>query len=433
MPLPLATESRQDCRVSNVRSAATASARRNRPDREDIGLAHTLLFLYRCVAGLTRRSFRSGSGSRPLPTVGFLAIGCVAGCFTDPINRAPVVGDVHQVGTAGRGKTATFMASGFDPDQDQITWTWAKEPGDCPGQNDPSTWPNDRTSGPAAAPATYVLDDPTLTSGRYCVWAFATDRYGATGAYPLTVDPADNPPIAVIRVVNGLKDAYPAYTAFELTAADSIDPDDDPLSYSWELHPPPGSMAIFIPCAGESSVNDDDTRRCFKADVSGQFQYGVSLTASDGKLASMANLQLNVLADIPPCIVSGVPQLPPGNPVPHQSYTNPSPVSVTVTDDGDTDQVHYTWFKSTNSAKLQYVDNADWPSLHLTASDYHPLDTANVRVEVRDRNVDEINQFLAACKDADFCPNPMGPAGAVCYLRATWHIVMDLPASGAGQ
>lgn len=441
----MATESRQDCRVSGAHDAATAGAsadrqhrQRYRQDREDIGLAHTLLFWYRCVAGLTQRSCRTncetigerGAGARR-PALLCVAVAAIAaGCFNHPINRAPVVNDVHQVGQAGHGKDATFMASGSDPDQDPLTWRWATAPKDCPDASVPSNWPSNTSPGQDGAPATYVVHDSTLTASRYCVWAFATDRYGSVGANNLTVDPADNPPVAAIRIVTPTQAAmYPAYTSFQLSADDSNDPDNDSLHYSWKLQKPANSNAIFIPCPGETIANDDDVVHCFKSDVSTPYQYMVSLTVSDGTLSSTTTISLNVQQDIPPCIALTAPMYMVG----FTGMASPSDSILvnSVVDDGDPKNIHFTWYGGKNDGPRRYIDSLDFKELTLSAIDnFVTGDIANVRVEVKDQNTDQIDMLLANCgDDAEFCTSPSLPLDhpeiTVCYIRVSWRIVMQ--------
>ena len=128
------------------------------------------------------------------------------------------------------------------------------------------------------APATYVVDDPSFTrSSHYCVWVFATDRYGAVDVRPLSVAPTDNPPVVTVFVTAdpGKANAptaspFPAYSTFQLSAL-ATDADEDPLTYKWSLDQrPAGSTVDLIPCPGNNG--DSDTLRCFTADQPGTFR-----------------------------------------------------------------------------------------------------------------------------------------------------------------
>lgn len=401
----------------------------SRRDREDVGLAHTLLFLFRCKARVTQRfRERNKPGAPVLAFLACLAAGSSAGCFTDPINHAPMVSSIDNVGDVLRGKMATFMAQGMDPDQDQLTWTWGKAADKCPDSANTGNWPQSIMPGDSGSPMTYDVPS-SLTSGPFCVWAFATDRYGAVGVRNQNFAPLNNPPIAIIRVLTPTpSDSYPAYSAFELSAEDSNDPDGDPLSYAWSLDQrAPQSMADFVACPGSSSVGDDDLHRCLQADTSGQ--YIVGLTVGDGVTTSHTSMTLMVLADRPPWIYATTPDF--RTTPSHGDPTDPAPVLVTqVNDDGDPypdptaplQTVHFTWYKGKNDDGLQYVDN-DSPRLVLSASDYQIGDVANVRLEITDRQTAAIAAILKACRDADFCADPQD---ATHFIRVTWRVVMDL-------
>jgi hypothetical protein len=448
----LATKSRQDWRVSGVRGAATTDARADRSDRVDIGLAHTLLFPYRCVAAVTRRLFSRQRYAAPrvlAPALAAAALAAASGCFTNPINRAPVITQINpSPGSPAKGQSATFTAIGSDPDQDQLTWTWIAKQGDCPDARDPATWPHDTMAGEPGAPATFVVSDQAYTkSPKYCVWAFATDRYGAVGAENLLVIPGDNAPVVTMQMVvdPGVVDpppgpVFPAYSTFQFTAVAS-DLDGDPLEYTWGLaQQPTGSRVTFSTCPGHSSPDDDDTRRCFTADLPGTYSVSVSVSANH-LTANAISQPLMVLADAPPCIDATTPLFavdPTANTkaLTTQGYYPDQKIRVdTVYDDGnpfpqlpDRDRPHFTWFLGTNDSGLHYVDNVDYQELPLSKSDYRQGDYVNARLEVKDQNGGAIDAILAACgNNADFCATPVIPAGrATCWVRVSWRIHLTL-------
>ena len=434
-------------------------------------MAHTLLNLSRCVAPVTqrlveRRSRRGHAFALPAVLFAIVVATATAGCFNQPINRAPVISKIDQAGQPFRGMAATFMADGYDPDQDQLTWTWDAKPaaGDscpdpnvparcsCPDPSVPARWPHDTTLGQPDAPATFVVNDSSLTSSPYCVWAFATDRYGAMTADDKLVNPTDNPPVASIQLRVDPGSAvpppgpnYPAYSTFQL-AAQASDADQDPLTYTWNLDQlPNGSGVTFTPCAGKTTFDQDPTLRCFTADVPGLYQ--VSLAVSDGiQTTNPPPVSLMVLGDAPPCIDVTDPKYGELNKkamTSHGSAANPDknqpmdPASIVVTsvyDDGDPYPVpeggkgpQFFWYLSKNSDKLQYVDYVDYQELTLASDNYTIGDVINVRLEVKDRNPDAVDKILASCGDADFCSTPTIPAGRVdCYVRVSWKILLDL-------
>ena len=414
-------------------------------------MAHTLLFPYRCVAELTQRLFMRLPGAAPRALV--LLFACAtsmlagAGCFTHPINRKPVISQVSQTpGPTPKGQPATFTAIGSDPDQDQLTWTWTAKSGDCPMDwTNPANWPKETTGGEPGAPATYVVDDSSLTkSPLYCVWVFATDRYGAMDARNLRVAPTDNAPVVTVRVAAnpGLANPppgpiFPAYSTFQFSALAS-DADNDPLTYNWKLDQRPSGSNVedLIPCPGD----DSDTLRCFTADLPGT--YGVSLTVSDGTMTVAATPAptVTVAGDAAPCIDTTDPMFSVGamnKAIPSMGFIDsPGPISVvTVYDDGNPYppraggvRPSFTWFKSKNDDKVKYVDNVDYFQLTLSKDEYQLGDYVNVRLEVRDQNPALVDSILAGCgDDAEFCAAPTIPAGRTsCWVRVSWRIQLTL-------
>jgi len=319
----------------------------------------------------------------------------------------------------------TYSAHGYDPDQDQLTWTWAVGQPPCPDPADPSRWPiTSAQPSTLASPTSYQIS-PVLTA--QCVWVFATDRYGAVAADNAPLAPADNPPQPVIRVVSPAPaDSYPAYSMFQLSGATSSDADGDPLVNAWRIDQAPlGSTAALVPCPTVT----DPTLQCLNVLVSGQ--YVVALTVDDGSTTTTASMTLNVLPDQPPCITMTTPMY--GGALLKDDPTAPNPIMVNmVTDDGDPfpnpasplQTVKFTWFKGKNDrGNLQYVDNGSFSMLNLVPTDYQPGDVANVRLEVHDRSTAVIDAILLGCGDADFCP--ITP-GSTCLVRGSWRIEMDL-------
>ena len=351
------------------------------------------------------------------------------GCFTSPINRAPLVTDLSADGVPLHGQAATISAHGYDPDGDQLAWTWAMAPYPCLDKGVPGNWPPALPSSNTASPTTYLVP-ASMTTSSSCVWAFATDRYGAVGVDNYGLVPSNNPPVASLRVV--MPDAatsYRAYTHFELAADQSTDADGDPLTYLPMLDQAPlGSTATLQSCP-DASISGDPRFVCLDVVLPGQ--YVVSMTVSDGNTTKIAYQTLTVLPDQPPCITMTTPMY--GTSLLKDDPTAPSPLVVNmVTDDGDPfpnpsnplQTVKFTWFKGKNdSGTLQYVDNGNFSMLYLVPTDYQPGDVANVRLEVHDRNTSAIDAILLGCGDAPTCP--IAP-GSTCLVRVSWRIEMDL-------
>src|SRR5216110_352484 len=96
------------------------------PDRKDLRLAHWLLRHLRCLAALTMRRSTGTAG-----VVMALALLACAGCFVDPINRAPYIASIDKIGTVQKNRDAELKITAYDPDSDPLTVTWAVETGRC--------------------------------------------------------------------------------------------------------------------------------------------------------------------------------------------------------------------------------------------------------------------------------------------------------------
>ena len=327
-------------------------------------------------------------------------------------------------GAPPRGSAVTYTAHGYDPDQDQLTWTWAEGSYPCPDPGNSVTWPM-RAASPEPSPTSYQIAAATSPE---CVWVFATDRYGAMTAANRPVVPADNPPQPVIRVVMPPPaDSYPAYSNFVLSGAFSSDADHDPLTYKWNLDQGPlGSTAALAPCADPTLA--DPSFQCLNVLVSGQ--YIVSLAVFDGTATTSTTLTLTVLPDRLPCIALTSHY---DDPIYQDDPANPKPIVVSmVSDDGNPypnpasplDTVKFTWFKGKNDGPLQYVDNGGFSELDLIPMDYQLGDVADVRVEIHDQNTAAIDAILHDCGEQPRCP--IAP-GSTCLVRMSWQIEMVLP------
>ena len=245
---------------------------------------------------------------RALPVLAALSAALAgAGCFTDPVNQPPQITALAARMPVVRGEPAWFTATVFDPDTDQppITPRWISVAGDCPVDTSPSHRPTGAQPVPSDMQDFMVGGD--ATGGSFCVWVFATDRYGATAVKMLQVRPDDRPPQARIDVVNpdctdtdpavptGCR--YPLYSDFSLSGASSSDPDGDPLAdYTWTFESTPaGSTATLAPCPLGGPATS-----CFSADLPGQYKVALSVRALQEQGSS--TITLSVADDQPPCI-----------------------------------------------------------------------------------------------------------------------------------
>lgn len=256
-------------------------------------------------------------------------------------------------------------------------------------------------------------------TGPFCVWAFATDCYGAVAVGNLSVDPVSLPPVAALALLSPpVTSRYPLYTTFQL-ANHSMDPESDPFTSTWKLEQPLGSMAQLLASGCQSDPTSTDVR-CFQADVPGHYEVTLTVTTPADNQSSMDTMALDVNMDTLPCIdlLSCVPKLdgtPTLDPTKGQSFIVPN-----VIDDGDpTPYAQFNWFFTVNGALLPFEHN--YSMLPIPPNQYHEGDTTKVRVEVYDRNRQAGIDALSRCGEmADMCAGD--PERPTCYQRVTWTV-----------
>jgi hypothetical protein len=367
-----------------------------------------------------------GCGKTVLLVVSWLALAGV-GCFTDPINRPPVVSGLGLVSPFVRGQPAWFTATVTDPDSDQgpISPTWAYVPEACPSDTSAANRP---TNAQALPPETQFMVPSDVTLARFCVWVFARDRFGALDVKFLEEDPVNRPPVVQIDVISptcvvasdpssAVACTFGLYASFVLSAAGSTDPEGDALTgYTWTLDSkPPGSNASPAPCQPST-----DDRTCFSADQPGQYRVSVAVSDSQqGQTDSM--ITLSVAEDQPPCIRTSTPLYL--NPLVIRNPMEDAAFSVDrVDDDGDpypataTGETHFTWYVGHGTLPLVTQDN-DFHSLNVGAESFVIGETGRVRVEIHDRKVPAIDDVLLGCGDAAVCAARPG-----CFQRVTWDL-----------
>lgn len=393
---------------------------------KDSRLAHSLLEHPECLTALTTRRPSNGpvlaaaaAGLRRghwRAGLSFLSLGVAClGCFTDPINRAPVVTSINaDVLPVMRGKPASFTATAYDPDSDSVTVSWAQRSGGCPDLSQAPT--------PAVTKERFPVEG-TETTGPFCVWAFATDRYGAVGMKNHDFVPGNLPPVAMMALLSPkAASLYPLYTTFELSN-ESKDPEADSFTSEWDFDRPPGSMAQLLATGCSMAASHNDVH-CFKADVPGQYTVTLTVTTEDNQ-SSTDTKTYTVNMDTLPCIAMPDPRIdgtPPLDPTQAQSFT-----VAMVIDDGDpyppppltSDVAHFNWFFTVKDA-LVSVEH-DYPTLPIPTNQYHEGDVAKIRVEVHDRNRKAVDDAFFRCGDAaDLCAgDPLRPT---CYQRVTWTV-----------
>jgi len=327
-------------------------------------------------------------------------------------------------GSVVKGQDATFTVGARDPDQDSLSLTWAVTR-ECLDPKTPANWPPAVTS---PSPSTFTVSKQD-TEARFCVWAFATDRYGAVGANNRVFDPsnpANQPPSARIVLLQPLAaTTYPLYTTFHLVGSGE-DPDGDPITqYNWlPLQGPPG--AEFGSCNDNSDV---ETNRCFTANTPGEYTAMLKVS-SRSPFQSTADesppypTKFTVMEDAPPCIQLTDPDAAAMG-VRRNTTDDAKTRTFTVKrvdDDGDKyppdpgqPTVSFTWSFGLKGGTLT-VANADYHE--LVSPPFDVLQESVVRVEVHDRRPDALKKLLAC--DKDFCEENQGSG---CFQRVTWTVV----------
>jgi hypothetical protein len=380
--------------------------------RKGIDLAYPLLTLAWCSSLVSERPRCRGWAG--VTRLAWLALIAGSACYTSPINRAPTVSKPESIGDIFRGQPASFTADAMDPDADPVTISWAYRDGACPDANDRAAQPAIQAKG-----STFPVASPDHA---FCIWAFATDSHQATDVNNNTFTPRSHPPVAVLDLANpDLASSYPLNTSFVFSRQRSFDPEDDPIEFEWSLTAPTGFTGELSTCDALGS----DANRCLRADFPGR--YVVTLTVNDESDGSQGRstappLTLDVAADQPPCIDKTSP--------PFGSFwvgdpTRDATFSVAhVDDDGDPQELHFTWFYGRINDPWTIVDN-DFPGLNIKADTFQVGDEADVRVEIRDRpNQVSIDNALLVCGNEALCSAQ--PQRPTCFQRVTWKVKWNL-------
>ena len=340
--------------------------------------------------------------------------------FLDPINVPPSIKIVFPE-QVWRGVPATFSADVTDDQSTPPNVEWARTDIPCPmTAGDSMQWPPNRT-----ASMTFTVDG-TMTRTPFCVWAVARDRYGAAAAAVMRVDPMNQPPKAALNIISPAGPGPYIFLSQFRFSSSSNDADNDPLTLTWNLAlQPPGSTAKLAPCSDAPMM---DSVRCLASDMPGAYE--IDLTVSDGTDSVIARVTVVVQEDKLPCIVSTLPDYAAGHVVHDKSASEDVFSVLQVADDLDpwpaaSSQLHFNWSVAAKGGAL-VSQGTDASTFHLAASAFQVGDTAEVRVDVADRNnAAEIQQTLAACGQ-DTCAVTEqqrafgGQSG--CLLRVGWTV-----------
>lgn len=362
---------------------------------------------------------RSGEDARRSVLLA-LSMSLASGCFLQSINRAPEVNAINQSGLFQRGEDVQFTASVNDPDGDDVELSWGAtlEPDGCPSKDDRSKWP-------ARMVASTFRVSGALTAGPFCVWVFATDRYGATGVLNQLFAAVDRPPVAVVDT-NRIMPLYRLYTAPRVDGSGSYDPDGDDLTFTWSLQSPSGSPVPLVSCG------DADTQAiaCFQATQPGVYTGSLVVTAL-GAASTPAPFSVRVLEDSFPCIALANHDLSETTVLLDSSVDQDFQI-LRVDDDGDafpptgpTQNATFAWFVTPPDAAVgtsPVAQDVFFPTLTIAPDTFKLGDVSVVRVEVHDRQVDAIERHLRACGDSPTCATTDPLTNATCYQRFSWNV-----------
>jgi hypothetical protein len=373
--------------------------------------------------------------------LGIALVVTAGGClYTDPINMPPTV-TISSPLHVWHHQDAQFTAIATDPDGGSVRIAWAHATGSCAAEAPPNQTP-------VADPATPYTVPAMDTVGTFCVWVFATDHDGATTTQKRPIDPEDHPPVADLQILRPDPTAagsFPLYTEMKLSAAHSVDPDGDPLSFDWKILPTATAQLAGAAAAGTLAPCREDNPSstetiCFVPPAPGQYTIRVTVNSLPGAAQVWVDRTFLVATDQMPCLADTTPPLTD----PLVVSTGASPLSFQVNrvvDDGDPYPVEpgggitsFSWFLGQDSAApagvgpvvpaaspVVYQQGATLPVFRVFPFMYRPGDRIRVQVEIHDRNPAPIDAVLAGCPaDAALCP----PA-SMCYQRKTWTVVFN--------
>ena len=219
------------------------------------------------------------------------------------------------------GDTVSLDGSGsVDPEGGPLTFAWSLD------------------AVPAGSAA--ILDDPTSPTptfladlaGDYEATLVVDDGVGScTTAVTITASIANNPPVC---------DAGPDQTAYigdkvTLDGSNTIDPDGDPLTWSWTFRLQPGSSTATISGSGKAVAS-------FVADVAGTFKARLRAYDATDKCYDDAVIKVTRLNNIAPVADAGADA--------ESCGLSTITVDGSASSDGDGDALTYTWTVSATPA-----------------------------------------------------------------------------------
>jgi hypothetical protein len=357
------------------------------------------------------------------------ALAASTGCllYTNRINRGPEV-TIDGPSMVFRGERPPFTAMPSDPDQDAgsllVDWRAQKlEPGGaCPPADGGLNVPPAPHVGLGATNTRFTLDGLT-TPGRTCVWVTVHDDEGASAVAGRTLEVQNHTPEAKIEIVKadpGAGDTFALYRPVHLTAAKSIDLDDDHLNPLWHLTSPDGTMRIPEACP----MPPGDV--CVALERPGPYVFELEVSDPYGGVSRQTRT-LTVAEDHPPCIETTMPDFRVGATPIYQKSTEPLRFELDVADDdgdpypeaGDRATLVWEWRFDDDPAPSRQVHS-------YAVLDFRPGDLAlhaGHQLTVRLTYQDRMPRDLSSCSATDpLCELPPALPMRHCYQRVGWKV-----------
>jgi hypothetical protein len=270
------------------------------------------------------------------PVARWLALGLlVASCYTGPVNRRPTLQIISPPKPFSRGESPVFTAIVDDPEGQPYELAWGTTP-ECPsaGQEyDVKKWPETWTM------TSEFSVDPKVTAGPFCLWARATDSYGAKVIVTAPKDPTNHPPVAKLTRTPATS-AVALRTPIEYSALGSSDADGDQVRVvAWYFDQAPVPVedrnGLLADCP-------DRNKQCFVPEVPGEYTVTVRVTDGIDEVSSTSNTVVVQPGNVP------IARLELKSPTKAQSYPLGTTfhISGAKSSDGDPmDKLTATWDK----------------------------------------------------------------------------------------
>lgn len=365
--------------------------------------------------------------SRLLPVLA-LSTGCF---YVDPINQRPSIEITARTSDAVfRGDSVTLDANANDPEGQQIKFTWRVYA--CTDATTPAGCDVMPFGGGPNATLTFTVpvarEDQAIDVTAIRVVLEAEDDHGAT-AKPesvLVIPIGDAPP--ALTVGKATRSSYVVNTPVTLFAKYS-DADDDVnlVAIDWHVFTPVQSATFTLDDTIADPIDATHLQRAKKFVPMATGSWDVLVTVTDPLgAATEGHINIDVAADLPPCIATYEPTAPLDLASPPLPMSTPKRFSISkVTDDLDpypsdpTDAflgtATFAWSVMEPGASTFAPLGVTSNSVELDPAAYTVGDQLELRVDIADRN-----PVTLTCPDSDLTCSVV--AGSMCIQRLTWRV-----------